>query len=122
MAAITAAICLGDDTNPDKAQRWKVGIAYAGFWVLLGFCGPLIIPILTALPPALVAALVGLALLGPLMGATTGAFAQPEQRFAGLVTLVTTASSVSFFGIGAAFWGLLAGLTVFALEQFAKKR
>lgn len=121
MAAITAAICLGDDTHPDKASRWKVGIAYAGIWVLLGFSGPLIIPIITALPQPLVAALVGLALLGPLMGAASGAFAHTDQRFAGLVTLVTTASSVSFFGIGAAFWGLLAGLTVFALEQFAKK-
>jgi benzoate membrane transport protein len=38
-----------------------------------------------------------------------------------LVTLVTTASSVSFFGVGAAFWGLLAGLTVYTMEQFAKK-
>ena len=121
MAAITAAICLGDDTHPDKAQRWKVGIAYAGVWLLLGLFSPLIIPILAALPPALIAALVGLALLGPLMGAATGAFAQADQRFAGLVTLVTTASSVSFFGVGAAFWGLLAGLCVYALEQYSKK-
>jgi benzoate membrane transport protein len=121
MAAITAAICLGDDTHPDRTQRWKVGLAYAGVWLLLGLFSPLIIPILGALPPALIAALVGLALLGPLMGAATGAFAQADQRFAGLVTLVTTASSVSFFGVGAAFWGLLAGLTVYTMEQFAKK-
>ena len=55
------------------------------------------------------------------MGAATGAFAQADQRFAGLVTLVTTASSVSFFGIGAAFWGLLAGLAIYAMEQFVKR-
>jgi benzoate membrane transport protein len=36
MAAITAAICLGDDVHPDKSQRWKVGIAYAFFWAMLG--------------------------------------------------------------------------------------
>ena len=36
MAAITAAICLGDDVHPDRTQRWKVGLAYAGVWVLLG--------------------------------------------------------------------------------------
>jgi benzoate membrane transport protein len=121
MAAITAAICLGEDTHPDKAQRWKVGLAYAGVWLLLGLFSPLIIPVLAALPPALIAALVGLALLGPLMGAATGAFAIADQRFAGLVTLVTTASSVSFFGVGAAFWGLLAGLVIYGLEQFSKK-
>lgn len=121
MAAITAAICLGDDTHPDRMQRWKVGIAYAGVWLLLALFSPLIIPIIGALPPPLIAALVGLALLGPLMGAATGAFAQADQRFAALVTLVTTASSVSFFGIGAAFWGLLAGLAVYALEHATKK-
>ena len=121
MAAITAAICLNDDTHPDRAARWKVGLAYAGVWVLLGLLSPLIIPIIAALPPPLIAALVGLGLLGPLMGAATGAFAHPDQRFAGLVTLVTTASSVSFFGIGAAFWGLLAGLLIYGMERFVKK-
>lgn len=121
MAAITAAICLSDDVHPDRAQRWKVGLAYAAIWLLLGVFGPLIIPMIAALPPALVAALVALALLGPLMGATSGAFAHADQRFAGLVTLVVTASSLSFFGIGAAFWGLLAGLLVYGLEQYSKK-
>lgn len=121
MAAITAAICLGDDVHPDRVQRWKVGLAYAVFWLTLGLIGPLIIPLIGALPQALVAALVALALLGPLLGAASGAFAHAEQRFAGLVTLLVTASSVSFFGIGAAFWGLLAGLLVFGLEQVAKR-
>jgi benzoate membrane transport protein len=117
MAAITAAICLGEDTHPDRAQRWKVGVAYAGFWLLLGLAGPLILTILTALPPPLMTALVALALLGPLMGALTGAFTPPATRFAATITLATTASGVAAFGIGAAFWGLLAGLAVYALEK-----
>ncbi len=121
MAAITAAICLGDDTHPDRTERWKVGIAYGGVWLLLGLFSPLIIPIIAALPPALIAALVALALLGPLMGAASGAFAHADQRFAALATLVTTASSVSFFGIGAAFWGLIAGLAVYGLDRLAKR-
>ncbi|KAF0173461.1 MAG: benzoate membrane transport protein [Rhodobacteraceae bacterium] len=117
MAAITAAICLGDDTHPDRSQRWKVGLAYAGFWALLGLLGPVILPVLAALPPALITALVALALLSPLMGALTGAFAAPQTRFAATVTLAVTASGVAVFGIGAAFWGLLAGLAVYALER-----
>lgn len=121
MAAITAAICMGDDTHPDPAQRWKVGIAYAGVWVLLALFSPLIIPIIAALPQPPIAALVGLGLLGPLTGAATGAFSHPHQRFAALVTLITTASSVSLFGIGAAFWGLLAGLMIYGTERLAQK-
>lgn len=119
MAAITAAICLGEDTHPDRSQRWKVGLFYAGFWVCLGLLGPLILTALAALPPALMVALVALALLGPLTGALTGAFLPADSRFAATVTLAVTASGVAAFGIGAAFWGLIAGLAVFGLERAA---
>ena len=120
MAAITAAICLGDDTHPDRSQRWKVGLVYAGFWVLLGLLGPVILPLLASLPPALMTALVALALLGPLTGALTSAFTPPQTRFAATVTLAVTASGVAAFGIGAAFWGLLAGLVAYALQRLTK--
>ena len=120
MAAITAAICMGDDVHPDRTQRWKVGLAYAVVWIILGLTGPVVIAILTALPPALMTALVALALLGPLMGALTGAFATPDQRFAATITLAVTGAGVAFAGIGAAFWGLLAGLAIWGLERAAK--
>lgn len=120
MAAITAAICMGPDTHPDAGQRWKAGLAYAGFWTLLGVFSPVLLAVLTALPAALMAALVALALLGPLMGALSGAFAAPKTRFAATVTLVVTASGVAAFGVGAAFWGLVAGLAVQALEQLRR--
>ena len=121
MAAITAAICMGDDVHPDRSQRWKVGLAYAAVWVVLGLTGPVVIAILNALPPALMTALVALALLGPLTGALTGAFATPDQRFPATLTLAVTGAGVAFAGIGAAFWGLLAGLAIWALERLARK-
>jgi len=117
MAAITAALCMGPDTHPDPAQRWRTGLAYGGVWVLLALFGPLILSALAVLPAPLVTAIVGLALLGPLTGAATGAFAAPAQRFPAAVTLTVTASGVAVFGIGAAFWGLIAGLVVLALDR-----
>lgn len=121
MAAITAAICMGDDVHPDRSQRWKVGLAYAAVWIILGLTGPVVIAILNALPPDLMTALVALALLGPLMGALTGAFAHPDQRFPATLTLAVTGAGVAFGGIGAAFWGLLAGLAIWGLERLARK-
>lgn len=121
MAAITAAICLGDDTHPDRSQRWKVGLVYGAIWVGLGLLGPLILTILGVLPPALMTALVALALLGPLTGALTGAYLPAETRFAATVTLTVTASGVGAFGIGAAFWGLVAGLAIVVLEKGAAR-
>ncbi|MFQ6754224.1 benzoate/H(+) symporter BenE family transporter [Cereibacter sphaeroides] len=122
MAAITAAICLGDEVHPDRSRRWIVGLVYAAVWVGLGLFGPAILACIAALPPALVTALVGLALLGPLTGALTAAFAHPEQRFAAVVTLAVTGSGVAIAGIGAAFWGLLAGLAVHVTERAARRR
>lgn len=122
MAAITAAICLGPDVHPDKSRRWIVGLAYAGVWLLLGLLSPTVLQLLAALPAPVVAALVALALLGPLMGAMTAAFAQPDQRLPATLTLVTTASGMAAFGIGAAFWGLMVGLIVWGLEQARPRR
>ncbi|HQY43722.1 MAG TPA: benzoate/H(+) symporter BenE family transporter [Paracoccaceae bacterium] len=117
MAAITAAICLGDDVHPDRNQRWKVSLAYAAAWAGLGLFGSVILALLATLPADLIAAIVGLALLNPLIGALSGAFVSVETRFPAAVTLIVTASGVSAFGIGAAFWGLVAGLAALLLDH-----
>jgi benzoate membrane transport protein len=122
MAAITAAICLGPDVHPDRDRRWIVGLAYAGVWTLLGLLSPTVLDLIAALPAPVVAALVGLALLSPLMGALTGAFATPAQRLPATLTLVTTASGLAAFGIGAAFWGLVVGLMVWGLDHLKPHR
>ncbi len=121
MAAITAAICMGPDVHPVKEERWKVGLAYAVFWGLLGLMSPAILTLLAALPLQVMLALVALALLGALTGALAGAMALPDQRLAATLTLVVTAAGVPFLGIGAAFWGLLAGIAIHALEQAGRK-
>lgn len=121
MAAITAAICLGDDVHPDRDQRWRVGLAYGTFWVCLGFAGPVLLAVLAALPAALITAIVALALLSPLMGALTGAFAHPDHRFAATVTIAVGGSGIAAFGIGAAFWGLVGGLLIWGLGLAAVK-
>ena len=121
MAAITAAICLGPDVHPDRDRRWVVGLAYAGVWIVLGLLSPTVLQLLAALPGPVVLALVALALLSPLTGALSGAYATPDQRFAATLTLAVTASGVAAFGIGAAFWGLVAGIGVQALERLRPK-
>jgi len=121
MAAITAAICLGDDVHPDRNKRWKVGVAYGAVWITLGLFSPTILALLQVLPPEVMTGLVALALLGPLMGALGGAFTPVPTRFAATITLAVTGSGVAVLGIGAAFWGLTAGLAVFGLERVARR-
>ena len=61
----------------------------------------------------------GLALLGALAAAIAAAIADAEGREAAVVTFVVTASGVTLVGIGAAFWGLVAGLA-YAVVQRAR--
>lgn len=121
MAAITAAICLDEGVHPDRDQRWKVGLIYAAVWATLGMLGPLIITTIIAMPAAIIAVIAGLALVSPLIGALGAAFEAPATRFAAAATFITTASGIAAFGIGAAFWGLAAGLLVHGLDDLKRR-
>jgi benzoate membrane transport protein len=121
MAAITASLCIGDDVHPDRDQRWKVGVVHGGIWIALGFLGPFITEVILALPASVIGTVAGLALISPFLGATQTAFAAEHTRFAAAVTLITTASGVAIFGVGAAFWGLVAGILV-ALADTSTRR
>jgi benzoate membrane transport protein len=74
-----------------------------------------------ALPPALIAALAGLALLAPIMGGMATAMREEEGREAALITLLATASGMMFWGVGSAFWGLAAGLAAHAAMSRIRK-
>jgi benzoate membrane transport protein len=116
MAAITAAICMGDDVHPDRSRRWVVGVVYGLVWVCLGLSATWVVAMIDTLPTLLVQGIVGLALLMPLTGALGQAFVAPEGRFAATVTLIVAASGFPLVGISSAFWGLCAGLLVTALN------
>ncbi|ALM85943.1 benzoate/H(+) symporter BenE family transporter [Bordetella sp. N] len=115
LAAITAAICSGKESHPDPKRRYVAGITYGIAYVVLSVAAGAVAVFFQALPPALIAALAGLALLSPIMGGLSSAMQQAEGREAALITVLATASGMSFWGIGSAFWGLAAGLVAHGL-------
>ena len=117
MAAITAALAMGTDAHPDPAQRWKVCFPYVVIYCSLGLAAGTCVSLLGAMPHDLVIAVAGLALLSPLMAGLTGMVQQPKDVEAAVVTFLVTGSGFSLFGIGAAFWGLLAGLILWGIKH-----
>jgi benzoate membrane transport protein len=109
LAAITAALCAGPDAHPDPARRWIASLTCAVAYVFIAFGATLAAAFVTASPPLLIEAVAGLALLGSLGGALSSALAREDERLPAIVTFVIAGSGVSFLGIGAAFWGLVAG-------------
>lgn len=120
LAAISAAICTGPDVNPDPAERWKTGPFYALAYLIFALFGASLVAIFAVLPQSLIALVAGLALLGPLTNALSIALQKENERMAATVTFAVTASGLVLFGIGSAFWGLVAGLAVLALDRFKK--
>jgi benzoate membrane transport protein len=117
MAAITASLATGPDAHPDPMQRWKIMFPYFVMYGLIGLAAASFVQILGALPKELVAAIAGLALFGPLMGGMTAMMKEPKDIEAALVTFLVTASGLSLYGVGAAFWGLCVGLALWGVKQ-----
>ncbi len=110
LAAITAAICTGPESHPDPRRRYVAGVSCGAFYLLIGAFGSTLVAFFAGLPKELVAAIAGVALLGALAGGITGAVKEEKDREAALITFLATASGVTLFGIGSAFWGLVFGV------------
>ncbi|MBT2368254.1 benzoate/H(+) symporter BenE family transporter [Streptomyces sp. ISL-10] len=110
LAAITAAICTGPEAHRDPRRRYVAGVSCGAFYLIVGAFGSTLVVLFAGLPKELVAAVAGVALLGALAGGLTGAMQEPRDREAALITFLATASGLTLFGIGSAFWGLLSGV------------
>ncbi|MEE1609662.1 benzoate/H(+) symporter BenE family transporter [Microvirga sp. CF3016] len=119
LAAISAAICTGPDTHPDPAKRWMVGPFYTLCYVVIAAFSAALIGLIATLPPELIRTVAGLALMGAFAGALSSALSEGSKIFPAVLTLAVTASGLTLFGIGSAFWGLTAGLLALGLDALA---
>ena len=118
LAAITAAICAGPEAHQDPAKRYVAGVANGVAYLIVGLFGAAVAGLFAAFPREFVLSLAGLALLGTIAASLHTAVSDADSREASIITFVVTASGASLFGIGAAFWGLVAG--AIALFVFKK--
>lgn len=122
LSAMAAAFCTSPDAHPDPAERWKTSWFYAATYFVFAIFGASLVALVAVLPPVFIVVVAGLGLLGSFANAVSLAVANPADRFAAVTAFVVTASGLAFFDIGAAFWGLLAGLAVHALESWKVSR
>jgi benzoate membrane transport protein len=122
LAAITAALCAGEEAGPDRSKRYRAAVTAGVVYLLLGLAASAAVALVNAAPPHIIEAVAGLALLGTLANALTAAMADPGQREATVVTVVVTVSGVTFFGVSGAFWGLLAGGALYGVRHWQSRR
>ena len=120
LAAITAAICMGREAHEDPARRYTAAMAAGVFYLLVGVFGAAVGAVFSAFPKELVLVIAGLALFGTIGNGLAAALAQEKEREPALVTFLVTASGMTLFGIGSAFWGLLAGVLALLVAGVAR--
>ncbi|BCU65112.1 hypothetical protein F941_01272 [Acinetobacter bouvetii DSM 14964 = CIP 107468] len=120
IAAISAAISLDDQVHPDPAKRYIAGMSCGFFYIVMGIFAATLTSFLMSFPAVFITALAGIALLGTISHNIAIAFHEPSEREAALLTFLFSASGIQFFGIGAAFWGLIFGFAVHYILKFKK--
>ena len=80
--------------------------------------GATVAAVFAAFPRELVMTIAGLALLGTIGNGLAVALRDETSREPALVTFLVTASGLTLFGIGSAFWGLIAGAAALMLARW----
>lgn len=122
LAAITAAICTGNESHQQPNRRWIAGIAAGVFYILVGIFGLTLAALFAAFPQTFISTLAGLALLATIAGSLANAIQDSQNREAAFITFLATTANIQLFGIGGAFWGLILGLIAHLVLNVALKK
>lgn len=117
LAAITAAMCMSKDADPDPKRRYLAAVCAGCFYIVTGVLGATVVSLFAAFPQALIVTIAGLALLGTIGNGLATALSEAKERDAAVMTFLVTASGLSLFGLNSAFWGLTLGMVTAALNH-----
>lgn len=119
LAAISAGICMGKEADENPANRYLAAISAGFFYLIAGVFSTSLVVLFVSMPKELTQMLAGFALLGIILKSLSDAMYDEKTREGALITLLVTASGVSFLGINSPVWGLIAGYVVcrFLLES-----
>ena len=121
LSAMTATLAISPDTDPNPKTRYFAGVISGVVYLIAAFFAGIFSTLFGTFPIELTAVLAGLALLPVITHALSNSLENREQRDAAIMTFFVTASGFSAIGIGAPFWGLLAGLLINQLNVIRVK-
>ena len=117
LAAITAALCMGEQADDEKSQRYKAAIAAGVAYLFMGLLASVVVALFVSMPSIIIHLLAGLALLATLQGAVVRAMEVEHHRAPALLTMLCTASGFSLYSMTSAVWGLGLGLLLLYVQK-----
>lgn len=121
LAAITAAINANEQAAKDPGRRWVASFVGGLVYWLFAIGAGVFAGFVLAVPSDLLLAVVGLALLPSFISAIGVSLEDKKARLPAAITFIVGAAGISVFGIGGAFWALVAGLLVLAWQKVPLK-
>lgn len=117
LAAITAALCMGEQADNDKSQRYRAAMVAGVAYLFMGLLASVVVALFVSMSSIIIHLLAGLALLATLQGAVVRAVEVEAHRAAALLTLLCTASGFSLYSMTSAVWGLGLGLLLLYVQK-----
>jgi len=117
LSAMTATLALSPDSDPNPKTRYFAGVSTGVAYCLAALFAGIFSTLYGAFPAELTAILAGLALLPVITNSLSDALESKFFRDSAVITFLVTISGVSVWGVGAPFWGLLAGLAVHKFSE-----
>lgn len=113
IAGPMTAICSSEQAGEDKRQRYGATLVNGVLFCTFGLFAGIVVPLILALPGALIASVAGLAMIGVLLAAFQQAFSkQLGYQIGAFVALVVAMSNLTIFNISSPFWALVFGILV----------
>ena len=122
LSAMTATIAISPDSDPNPKTRYFAGVASGLAYSVAALFAGIFSTLYGAFPLELTAILAGLALLPVITASLTDALEKKDFRDSAVVTFLVTISGVSGWGVGAPFWGLIAGIAVHRFSEIRALR
>jgi benzoate membrane transport protein len=117
LAAITAALNANEHAAKDPSRRWFASFAGGLVYLLFALGAGLFSAFVLEVPRELLLAVVGLALLPSFISSIGTSLEDKSTRLPAAITFLVGAAGISAFGIGGAFWALIAGLLVLGWQN-----
>lgn len=122
LAAITAAINANEQAAKDPSRRWLASFVGGLVYWLFAIGAGLFAAFVLAVPSDLLLAVVGIALLPSFISAIGVSLEEKKTRVPAAITFIVGAAGISVFGIGGAFWALVAGMLVLGWQELPLKK
>lgn len=121
LAAISATICTGKEADLDPKRRYRATLFAGLCWFIIAILGSTVVTLFSAFPNALILAIAGIAMISTIGTSLKSALDKETEREPALITLLISSSGMSLFGLGSAFWGIIAGTLAIVILNWRKR-